>query len=50
LPEEWESVESTSAGRFRFRFFWMSRTDAETALTPDHAAVYELTAAGRERG
>ncbi len=49
LPEEWMFGESTPTGWIPFHFFWMSRTKAESSLTPDHAEVYRLTSAELDR-
>lgn len=51
LPEEWEWEfgDSTPTGWFRFHFYWISRSSAESSLTPDHAEVYRLTSAEHDR-
>jgi len=43
LPEEWLAGDWTPDGWEPFRFYWVSRATAEQVLTPDHAAVYQLT-------
>lgn len=43
LPEEWVFGDSTLTGWIPFHFYWISRSTAESSLTPDHAEVYRLT-------
>lgn len=49
LPEEWMGGEATLEGWIPFHFFWMSRSQAEAVLTPDHVEVYQLTAPELDR-
>jgi 8-oxo-dGTP pyrophosphatase MutT (NUDIX family) len=49
LPEEWVFGDSTPTGWIRFHFYWISRSTAESSLTPDHAEVYRLTSAEHDR-
>jgi 8-oxo-dGTP pyrophosphatase MutT (NUDIX family) len=46
LPEEWLGGEDSAVeGWIPFRFFWLSRAEAELVLTRDHAEVLGLVVA-----
>lgn len=49
LPEEWLHGEAAPEGWIPFHFFWMTRSQAELALVPDHVEVYRLTAVELDR-
>lgn len=49
LPAEWIAGDSTPTGWIPFHFYWISRSTADSSLTPDHAEVYRLTSAEHDR-